>query len=62
MATDDKDPRTSEQIRNAVTAGAKLAQQVGHDRMATPQDRIMRDELHKMIDRDLTTLENRRSI
>lgn len=54
-----RDTRSTDQLKGAVSASGRLAQQIGRDTTASPQDRNLRDELHKSIDRDLTELQAR---
>lgn len=55
-----RDTRTTEQIQGALAAESRLARQIANDPMATPQDKVLHNELHSQMNKDLTELDNRR--
>jgi hypothetical protein len=57
-----RDTRSTECIKGEISAGATLARSLSADPMSTPQMRHLADELHRMIDTDLTELDYRRGL
>lgn len=55
-----RDTRSTEQIKNALRAGATLARHIALDPMAHPVNKRLGEELHRKMNRDLDELERRR--
>lgn len=55
-----RDTRSTEQIKNALRAGATLARHIANDPMAPPVHKRLGEELHRKMNRDLDELERRR--
>lgn len=54
-----RETRTSDQLKGAVNAGARLARLIEDDSMSTPQQRELAEELHENLNRELGVLRRR---
>lgn len=56
-----RDSRTTDQLQGSVTAAAKLANTLTSNPMSTPQERDLANQLHELINNELTELDHRRN-